>query len=891
MKKIMKSGIALFITIFLLLSIFINTNTIANSINLSQKDKNDVNNFNYQDGRFLEKLEWFSPNGELPGTYNEYLMSRPIKPAYFSQPQNFKSNLELLKGSISILVDQDLYSKIDTSLDLYIQDLQGEGYSVYLQKILGGTPAEIKTWIIERYNVGSEGFVFIGDITAAWAEVSGSVFPCDLFYMDLDGTWLDQDSDGDYEVHNSGAGDMGPEVYVGRIYASTLNYDTEENMVNDYLLKAHDYRIGELTQDWRGLEYIDEDWYNMDVFLRNVYDDNITRYDFGFNTTAMDYLNQLDLGQHFVQVCAHSYSGGHHFGTRPTESASYGHVYVYSPYYRSGKLLLGCDDGIKVWLNGDNVFTNDRYGDWTSDEFEVDVSLNIGWNKLLCKISQRGGDQLASVRFTDSNYNTYDDLIYQVKDPDISGAEGVFISSWLLNGFHQDIPDNFWYYLTTNYLGVDEDTINPVEGEVMGGETWTTFNSGNPYLDMNKYSNYANYGACYAFVRVYAETSTACQLWMGYDDGARVWLNGDEVLYDNRYGVFDVDMTKFDVTLQSGENRLLIKISEWAGAHGFSARFCQSDGSKIDGLTFDPEPTPITHIGNWLFNGPYYNPDQSTRLSKDYLGDEENTSPNEGDSAPLGNWERGVGDGCPFNIGKHFDHGGWVLSEDIQTRDPPVLFYNLFACGPGRFTDENYLAGAYIFHTTYGLITVASSKSGSMLQFNDFTRPLSEQKSIGESFREWFDAQSPFVQWEKEWYYGMVVCGDPTLFIIENTHPTAPIINGPVNGKPKIKYDFTINSTDNDGDLLYYYVDWGDGMDTDWSGPYSSGQDITLSHKWNVQGAYTINVRSKDTNSLLSPWSTFEMTISRNKIIQNLLLPNFLHNQPKISKIFKLLIQ
>jgi hypothetical protein len=190
---------------------------------------------------------------------------------------------------------------------------------------------------------------------------------------------------------------MGPEVYVGRIYASTLNYDTEENMVNDYLLKAHDYRIGELTQDWRGLEYIDEDWYNMDVFLRNVYDDNITRYDFGFNTTAMDYLNQLDLGQHFVQVCAHSYSGGHHFGTRPTESASYGHVYVYSPYYRSGKLLLGCDDGIKVWLNGDNVFTNDRYGDWTSDEFEVDVSLNIGWNKLLCKISQRGGDQLVSV--------------------------------------------------------------------------------------------------------------------------------------------------------------------------------------------------------------------------------------------------------------------------------------------------------------------------------------------------------------------------------------------------------------------------------------------------------------------------------------------------------------
>ena len=43
------------------------------------------------------------------------------------------------------------------------------------------------------------------------------------------------------------------------------------------LSKAHAYRIGELTQDWGGLEYVDEDWYNMDVFLRYVYGEDITR--------------------------------------------------------------------------------------------------------------------------------------------------------------------------------------------------------------------------------------------------------------------------------------------------------------------------------------------------------------------------------------------------------------------------------------------------------------------------------------------------------------------------------------------------------------------------------------------------------------------------------------
>jgi hypothetical protein len=246
-------------------------------------------------------------------------------------------------------------------------------------------------------------------------------------------------------------------------------------------------------------------------------------------------------------------------------------------------------------------------------------------------------------------------------------------------------------------------------------------------------------------------------------------LNGAEVLHDSRYGGFEADMSQIDVSLNAGENRLLLKISEWMGSHGFSARFCQPDGSPVGGLSFDPEATPIAHIGTWLINGPYVNADQGTRLSEDYLGGETTVIPSQGDSAPLGTWERGIGDGCPFDIGVFYDRGGdWVYSETIQERDPPVLFYNLFSCGPGRFTDDNYLAGAYIFNTTYGLITVASAKSGSMLNFDDFTDPLGENKSIGVAYREWFDAQAPFELWEKEWYYGMVLCGDPTLTLFSD---------------------------------------------------------------------------------------------------------------------------
>ena len=719
----------------------------------------------------IKNLEWYSPNGELPGTYEEYLRNHPLKSSLFLATEDTYDGTQTLADSVSILIDDDLYGDITAAVSQYIFDLELEEHSVFLETVSGGTPEEIKDWITQRYNSGCQSFVFIGDITAAWAEVSGSVFPCDLFYMDLDGNWEDSDLDGIYEKHTAGNGDVGPELYVGRIYAHSLTYDTEANMVNDYLAKAHAYRIGKLTQPWRGLEYIDEDWYSMDVCLNRIYEDNVTHYDNGYFTTGEDYLDQMDLGQHFVQVCAHSYSGGHHFGKRPTEAVSYAHVYVYSPTTRSAKLLLGADDGIKAWLNGVNVCTNDVYTGWSPDKYKIDVTLNEGWNCLLCKISQEGGDYKFSARFTDTNYNTFNDLKYQITNPEIQEGEASYMRSWLLNGFHQDISDNFYSYLTTNYLGTNEASINPDEGDTMGGQTWARYDSGNPYIDMNEYCNDVDYGVCYAFARVNADTATSCQLWLGYDDGARVWLNGNEIVYDNRYGGYEADMTKVGVDLQAGENRLLVKISEWMGGFGFIARLCQSDGSAVEGLTYDPEPTPITHIGTWLLNGVYANPDKNTRLSTDYLGGEDAVTPSENDPAPYGSWERGIGDGYPFDLGYFFDRGDWVFSQTIQDRDPPVLFYNLFACGPGRFTDENYLAGAYIFHTTYGLITIASSKSGSMLYFDDFTGPLGEGKSIGAAFCEWFETQAPYQQWEKEWYYGMVLNGDPTLHIYPGMNP------------------------------------------------------------------------------------------------------------------------
>jgi hypothetical protein len=123
--------------------------------------------------------------------------------------------------------------------------------------------------------------------------------------------------------------------------------------------------------------------------------------------------------------------------------------------------------------------------------------------------------------------------------------------------------------------------------------------------------------------------------------------------------------------------------------------------------------------------------------------------------------------GHSFTVGSTNEYINMAYFRD--TNPPNAHFYNLFCCGPGRFTSADYLAGWYVFDKTgggmnLGVCAVASSKSGSMLFFEDFYTPLGQGKTVGESFVEWWKARGPSHElWERRWFYGLVLLGDPTL--------------------------------------------------------------------------------------------------------------------------------
>jgi hypothetical protein len=84
------------------------------------------------------------------------------------------------------------------------------------------------------------------------------------------------------------------------------------------------------------------------------------------------------------------------------------------------------------------------------------------------------------------------------------------------------------------------------------------------------------------------------------------------------------------------------------------------------------------------------------------------------------------------------------------------------------------------------------------------------------------------------------------ITIIEGGPPNKPILNGPPVGKVGVAYNFTVVTTDPEGDEFCYLLDWGDGNSSGWLGPYASGETFTISHAWNEPGNYTIQVKAKN---------------------------------------------
>ncbi len=260
-----------------------------------------------------------------PITYKEYIQSRDFAPL---------PNIQLLRSAtittdeiIDIFVNEDLYPQIEASLDTFLLDLQLDGYGINLYMAAETlSPISLRDILCNDWNSQDiAGVIFIGDLAVPWYEMyeppewggEHVEFPCDLYFMDLDGDWDDADSDGMFDAHTGQL--MGADIWAGRLVASPMVWygGTEVSILQNYFRKNHDHRTGDFRLDDHALAFIDNDWnmhgWGFDVALAYPNTDSLVGI---YETRRSNYINYVggasDNRYEHVLICSHSSPFAHY---------------------------------------------------------------------------------------------------------------------------------------------------------------------------------------------------------------------------------------------------------------------------------------------------------------------------------------------------------------------------------------------------------------------------------------------------------------------------------------------------------------------------------------------------------------------------------------------------
>lgn len=230
-------------------------------------------------------------------------------------------------GRVLVICDNATYNALSKEIIRYAKDIHNAyGCAVIVYSLIGGTAQDIKEIIKDDYEQNASylsGVVFVGDLDYASfytpaLQIGSNIiwekeyFPCDYYFMDLDGVWSDSDSDGFYDMHS---GNMAPEIFVGRICAMEGNNNIA--YLRKYFDKNHAYWTGEQKINQRySLSFTGHDWRDLIQFktwIRQLYgkENAVNMQDDLFTKT--NYINSITNDTYeFVQFACHSSVRFHH---------------------------------------------------------------------------------------------------------------------------------------------------------------------------------------------------------------------------------------------------------------------------------------------------------------------------------------------------------------------------------------------------------------------------------------------------------------------------------------------------------------------------------------------------------------------------------------------------
>jgi hypothetical protein len=382
----------------------------------------------------VRNLELVDLEGRAPDSFADYAQAMPPTPIQVEeQPRpQFDEDLRYLqhfsrtqfpRGRVLVVVNASLYPSVQKPIDDYVRDLANEGYFGVVHTVAGGTPRELRTFIMNQHAVG---VLLVGRLPTAWFEMDDdfydahSEFPCDLYYMDRDGTWNDSDGDGRFNEHPS---NVEPEIWVGRLWTPTQG-GNDAALISNYFARNHRFRTGRFGVSDRALAYVDDDWSGFgdcafDLMLPASHIEVITD---PATTDGDRYKAEINQHRGWAQVCAHSSPGGHSF-TIPA-----GGEWVPATYLRD--------------TNPPNAYFYNLFA--CSNARFTDAQYMGGWYIF----DKRGGSTcngLAAVGSTKTGSMLLFENFYGAMAPGRSIGEA-YLAWWRALGSSHDLGMRQWYY-------------------------------------------------------------------------------------------------------------------------------------------------------------------------------------------------------------------------------------------------------------------------------------------------------------------------------------------------------------------------------------------------------------------------------------------------------------
>ena len=274
-------------------------------------------------------LRWQSPDNSKPLSFSEWhskLEPRPFRIKPLIAPSRLESRVDFF-------IEETLAAALRPALETLAIDLERETVAVSVFSVSGTSAETLKAVLKDEYATGMTSAVFVGDLPIAWFQMIDDFnnqgandgyeeFPCDLYFMDLDGTWKDSlvrldtldslvaGSDSIYDLHRDS---ITPEIAVSRLPASAIG--SAETLLASYFDKDHRYRNQQLPVADRALVYIDDDWEpwatEWDSNVGLLYQDRVLVSD-SEATRIADYRPRIDSAAYqWISLMSHSWPGGH----------------------------------------------------------------------------------------------------------------------------------------------------------------------------------------------------------------------------------------------------------------------------------------------------------------------------------------------------------------------------------------------------------------------------------------------------------------------------------------------------------------------------------------------------------------------------------------------------